>query len=78
MSYNYGYSGMGQRILYDFGMTGIPIININNSGASGGTTVYLGYNDIKGGIRDCVLACGFEKMYTGPLSRGLFTDRLIP
>jgi len=47
------------RVAYRFGMTGIPIYNINNNGATGSSTVHLAYNLIKGGIYSCTVAVGF-------------------
>lgn len=48
-------------------MTGIPVYNINNNGATGSSTVHLGYNLIKGGTYDCILCFGFDKMDIGAL-----------
>ncbi len=38
------------RVAYRLGMTGIPIYNTNNNGATGSSTVHLSYNLVKGGI----------------------------
>lgn len=54
-------------VVYRVGMTGIPVYNINNNGATGSSTVHLAYNFIRGGVYECVLAFGFEKMQKGPL-----------
>ncbi len=59
------------------GMTGVPIINVNNNCATGSTALYLACNQIKGGLSDCVMALGFEKMFTGSLQT-FFTDRITP
>ena len=56
------------RVAYRLGMTGLPIYNTNNNGATGSSTVHLAYNLIKGGIYDCILAVGFEKMEKGALN----------
>ena len=37
----YGDSTSGQRALYDVGMTGIPIVNVNNNCSSGSTALFL-------------------------------------
>ena len=58
-------------------MTGIPIVNVNNNCSTGSTALYLAHNSIKGGLNDCVLAVGFEKMFTGSL-KTFFTDRASP
>jgi sterol carrier protein 2 len=63
----YGGTCCGQRALYEVGMTGIPIYNVNNACASGSSGVYLCKQIIESGNADCVLACGFEKMLPGSL-----------
>ena len=75
--YVYGDSTCGQRALYTVGMTGIPIVNVNNNCSTGSTALFLAHNAIKGGINNCVLAVGFEKMFTGSL-KTFFTDRSNP
>ena len=50
------------RALYEVGMTGIPIYNVNNNCATGSSALHLGKKFIQGGIYDCVMALGFEKM----------------
>ena len=50
------------------GLTGIPIFNVNNNCATGSSALYMGNQLIAGGIADCVLALGFEKMQRGSLS----------
>ena len=76
-AYVYGDSCSGQRAIYTVGNTGIPIFNINNNGATGGTGIYMASRAVASGAADCVLALGFEKMYSGPLKR-IFTDRADP
>jgi acetyl-CoA acyltransferase len=72
--YCYGDSTYGERALYGLGLTGIPIVNVNNNCATGSTALYLARQAVKGGLADCVLAVGFEKMERGSL--GLkYTDR---
>lgn len=60
----------GQTALYSVGMTGIPVINVNNACASGTTAIYLAREAILGGRADVVLAVGFEQMGAGALSVG--------
>jgi acetyl-CoA acetyltransferase len=67
VGYVYGDSTCGQRAVYTMGMTGIPIINVNNNCSTGSSALYLAANQIKGGLTDCVMALGFEKMFTGSL-----------
>ena len=63
-----GDSTCGQRALYPVGMTGIPIINVNNNCATGSSALYLAFQAIRGGQTHCALALGFEKMQRGSLS----------
>src|SRR3989338_571363 len=72
--YVYGDSTCGQRAVYELGMTGIPIYNVNNNCSTGSTAVLLAKQLIEGGQAECVLALGFEKMERGSLG-SKFTDR---
>ncbi|KAK9404243.1 non-specific lipid-transfer protein [Crotalus adamanteus] len=79
VGYVYGDSTCGQRAIYhNLGLTGIPIINVNNNCATGSTALFLAGQIIKGGLANCVLALGFEKMARGSLSATHFNDRVIP
>uniref|UniRef100_A0A1W7RA84 Sterol carrier protein 2 n=1 Tax=Hadrurus spadix TaxID=141984 RepID=A0A1W7RA84_9SCOR len=75
--YVFGDSTCGQRALYDIGMTGIPICNVNNNCSTGSTALYLAKQVIEGGISKCVLAVGFEKMVKGPIQLQ-YSDRANP
>lgn len=63
-----GDSTSGQRALYEVGMTGIPIYNVNNNCSTGSSALYLAKQLVEGGQNDCVLALGFEKMERGSLT----------
>lgn len=77
VGYVYGDSTCGQRAVYEVGMTGMPIYNVNNNCATGSTAVYLAKEAIESGKSDCVLALGFDRMEGG--SFGLkFLDRTSP
>lgn len=77
VGYCYGESTCGQRALYEFGLTGIPVYNVNNNCATGSTALLMAKQFIEGGHSDCVLAVGFEKMEQGSL--GLkWSDRTMP
>uniref|UniRef100_A0A8D2AN38 Sterol carrier protein 2 n=1 Tax=Sciurus vulgaris TaxID=55149 RepID=A0A8D2AN38_SCIVU len=73
-----GDSTCGQRAIYhSLGLTGIPIINVNNNCSTGSTALFMARQLIQGGMADCALALGFEKM----CKRGLetkFSDRTNP
>ena len=75
--YVYGDSTAGQKAIYPLGLTGIPIVNVNNNCSTGSTALYLGAQSIRGGLADCVLALGFEKMQPGSLGGGA-DDRESP
>ncbi|PVI07989.1 non-specific lipid-transfer protein [Periconia macrospinosa] len=75
--YCYGDSTCGQRVFYQFGMTGIPVYNVNNNCSTGSTGLYMGRNMIAHGAADCVLVLGFEKMFPGSL-QSFFQDRANP
>lgn len=73
----YGDSTSGQRALYEVGMSGVPIINVNNNCSTGSTALFLARRAIERGELDCVLALGFEQMSPGALS-SQWTDRPTP
>ncbi len=77
VGYVYGDSTSGQRAVYELGRTGIPITNVNNNCSTGSTALYLATQAIRGGLYDCTLALGFEKMQPGSLM-SQFDDRTNP
>jgi sterol carrier protein 2 len=74
--YVYGDSTCGQRSVYEVGLTGIPVVNVNNNCSTGSTALFLARQAIEAGA-ECVLAVGFEKMEKGALG-SKFTDRTNP
>ncbi len=77
VGYCYGDSTCGERAVYTLGMTGIPIYNVNNNCATGSTALFMAKQFVEGGLAECVLALGFEKMEKGSLGIK-FTDRTNP
>src|SRR3954454_22927773 len=75
--YCYGESTSGQRAVYGIGLSGIPVINVNNNCSTGSTALYLARQYVKGGLAECALAVGFEKMEMGSLGVK-YTDRTNP
>lgn len=75
--YCYGDSTCGQRVFYQFGLTQIPIYNVNNNCSTGSTGLHMARTMIAHGAADCVLVVGFEKMNPGSLSAN-FNDRANP
>lgn len=76
--YVYADSTAGQAALYGVGMTGIPIINVNNNCASGSSALFLARQAVASGAVDCALAVGFEQMNPGALKGGAYSDRPSP
>lgn len=73
---------VGQRLLREIGQTGIPVVNVANACATGGTAFRDGWIAIKAGLYDLVLAVGVEQMGKGLLGSamdpsGLITEGLI-
>ena len=64
-SYVYGDSTCGQDAMYEVGLTGIPIIHVNNNCASGSTALWQARKAVAGGEVDVALAFGFEQMPPG-------------
>jgi acetyl-CoA acyltransferase len=77
VGYVYGESTSGQRALYELGLSGIPIVNVNNNCSTGSTALYLAAQAIRGGLADCTIALGFEKMKPGSLE-ATWGDRTNP
>lgn len=77
VGYVYGDSTSGQKAVYALGMTGIPIVNVNNNCSTGSTALFLARQAIQSGVADCVLALGFEQMKPGALGT-VFEDRPSP
>jgi len=75
--YVYGDSTCGQRSVYELGLTGIPVVNVNNNCSTGSSALWLARQAIAGGTAECVIALGFEKMEKGALGNK-FSDREPP
>ncbi|MFE9253729.1 lipid-transfer protein [Streptomyces sp. NPDC006879] len=70
VGYCFQASTAGQRAVYELGLTGVPVYNVNNNCATGATALMLARQLVEGGLSDCVLALGFEQMKRGPLGAG--------
>ena len=60
--YCYGDSTCGQRAIYGLGLTGIPVINVNNNCSTGSSALFLARQAVKGGIADDLLAKGIAEV----------------
>lgn len=68
----YQGTGSGHQAVKEVGMTGIPIINVENACSSGASAFRLAYQSVAAEIYDVVLAIGFEKMPRGPIPSTAF------
>ncbi len=77
VGYVYGDSTCGQAALYQVGMSGVPIFNLNNNCSTGSSALFLARQAVQSGSVECALALGFEQMNPGALGSS-FTDRTSP
>ncbi len=77
VGYCYGDSTCGQRAAYELGLSGVPVYNVNNNCATGSTALFMAKQFVEGGLADCAMALGFEKMEKGSLGIK-YTDRTNP
>jgi acetyl-CoA acetyltransferase len=75
--YVFGDSTCGQRAIYEVGLTGIPVFNVNNNCSTGSSALMLGKQAVEGGVAECVIVVGFEQMEKGALA-AKWTDRTNP
>ncbi|WP_127782571.1 Nonspecific lipid-transfer protein [Rhodococcus sp. X156] len=68
VGYTAGPSAQGQRALYDIGLTGVPVFNVNNNCATGSSALMMAREWVQGGQAECALAVGFEKMTRGGMT----------
>jgi acetyl-CoA acyltransferase len=61
----------GQVVLRHSGLSGIPIVNVENACASASTAFHLGWMAVASGMYDCVLALGVEKLSDPDKARSL-------
>jgi acetyl-CoA acetyltransferase len=70
VGYVFRPSAAGQRALYDVGLTGIPVVNVNNNCATGSTALLLAREWVQSGLADVALAVGFEQMTKESMTGG--------
>jgi len=75
--YCYGDTTCGQRAVYQLGLTGVPVYNVNNACSTGSTALFMAKQLVQGGMADCAMAIGFEKMAPGSLGSH-WNDRTNP
>lgn len=59
----------GQVVLQHSGITGIPVINVENACASAATALRGAWLEVASGAADVAIAVGVEKMYVGDTAR---------
>lgn len=74
VGYCFGDTTAGQRAVYELGLTGTPVVNVNNACATGSTALMMARNAIAADTAECALALGFERM--GRVES--YTDRAYP
>ncbi|HXM55141.1 MAG TPA: thiolase family protein [Candidatus Dormibacteraeota bacterium] len=52
----------GQVVLRHTGLLGVPIVNVENADASSSTALHMAWQAVAGGLRDCVVVLGYEKL----------------
>lgn len=68
----YQGTGSGHQAIREVGLTGIPIVNVENACSSGSSAFRLAYQMVATEIYDIVLALGMEKMPRGPIPSTAF------
>ncbi len=58
----FGDTTIGQTILAQIGIRGVPVVNVENACTSGSTALWLACNAIAAGQMECALVLGVEKM----------------
>ncbi|PCM43257.1 lipid-transfer protein [Marinobacter sp. ANT_B65] len=77
VGYVYGDSTSGQAAIYGVGLSGIPVINVNNNCSTGSSALFLARQAVESGSVECAIAVGFEQMVPGAL-KGAYDDRPSP
>jgi acetyl-CoA acetyltransferase len=68
----YQGTGAGHQVIKEVGLTGIPIVNVENACSSFGSAFRLAFQSVAADIYDIVIAVGFEKMPRGPIPSTAF------
>jgi acetyl-CoA acetyltransferase len=56
-----GEMGVGQNVFWEVGISGIPIVNVENACATGSTTLHQAWISVASGLHDMVIVAGTEK-----------------
>jgi len=63
----FGDMTIGQDVLNEVGMCGLPVVNVENACASGSTAFYLAVTAVRAGQADVAIVVGAEKMHVPEL-----------
>jgi len=61
--------GRGEIAMRQFGIEGIPVVNVENACATASTAFHMAVNYVKAGAADIALAIGVEKMFSQDKAR---------
>ncbi|WP_161486111.1 thiolase family protein [Desulfotomaculum copahuensis] len=70
----YQGTGSGHQAIKDVGLTGIPIVNVENACSSAASAFRLAYQSVAAEIYDMVMVLGMEKMPRGPIPSNAFRE----
>jgi len=70
----YQGTGAGHQAVKEIGLTGVPIVNVENACSSTASALRLAYQSVAAEIYDVVLVLGMEKMPRGPIPSTAFPD----
>ncbi|MCK4789714.1 MAG: thiolase family protein [Desulfobacteraceae bacterium] len=70
----YQPTGSGHQAVKEVGLTGIPIVNVENACSSGSSAFRLAYQSVRSETYDIVLCLGMEKMPRGPIPSTAFRE----
>lgn len=68
----YQGTGSGHQAVKEVGLTGVPVVNVENACSSGGSALRLAYLMVASEVYDVVVALGMEKMPRGPIPSTAF------
>jgi acetyl-CoA acetyltransferase len=60
-----------QVVLRRTPLMGVPMVNVENACASSSTALHLGWQAVAGGMHDCVVVIGYEKLYDPDRSKAV-------
>lgn len=68
----YQGTGAGHRVVREVGLTGIPIVNVENACSSSAAALRLAFQQVAAEIYDVVLVFGIERSPRGPIASTAF------